>query len=79
MNRQGGPEADTKILHRFPAGTIAFRLVVEVSMMGRIIAADTAIDSETIEQLRVKCVQDAKKSNGQISFRDALRFCDLLP
>lgn len=48
-------------------------------MMGRIIAADTAIDNETIEQLRVKCVQDAKKSNGQISFRDALRFCDLLP
>ena len=56
-----------------------FRLVVEVSMMGRIIAADTAIDNETIEQLRVKCVQDAKKSNRQISFRDALRFCDLLP
>lgn len=23
MNRQGGPEADTEILHRFPAGTIA--------------------------------------------------------
>ena len=56
-----------------------FRLVVEGSMMGRIIAADTAIDNETIEQLRVKCVQDAKKSNGKISFRDALRFCDLLP
>ena len=56
-----------------------FRLVVEGSMMGRIIAADTAMDNKTIEQLRVKCVQDAKKSNGQISFRDALRFCDLLP
>ena len=55
-----------------------FRLVVEVSMMGRIIAADTAIDNETIEQLRVKCVQDAKKANGQISFRDALRFCSLI-
>ena len=23
VNRQGGPEADTKILHRFLAGTIA--------------------------------------------------------
>ena len=56
-----------------------FRLVVEVSMMGRIIAADTAIDNETIEQLRVKCVQDAKKVNGQISFQDALRFCGLIP
>lgn len=56
-----------------------FRLVVEVSMMGRIIAADTAMDNEIIERLRAKCVQDAKKTNGQISFRDALRFCDLLP
>ncbi len=56
-----------------------FRLVVEVGMMGRIIASDTAMDNETIEQLRVKCVQDAKKTNGQISFRDALRFCGLLP
>lgn len=56
-----------------------FRLVVEGSMMGRIIASDTAMDNETIEQLRVKCVQDAKKTNGQISFRDTLRFCDLLP
>lgn len=56
-----------------------FRLVVEGSMMGRIIAADTAMDNETIERLRAKCVQDTKKTNGQISFRDALRFCDLLP
>ena len=49
-----------------------FRLVVEVSMMGRIIASDTAMDNETIERLRAKCVQDTKKINGQISFRDAL-------
>lgn len=48
-------------------------------MMGRIIASDTAMDNETIERLRAKCVQDAKKTNGQISFRDALRFCGLIP
>ena len=48
-------------------------------MMGRIIAADAAMGNETIERLRAKCVQDAKKTNGQISFRDALRFCDLIP
>ena len=35
--------------------------------------------NETIEQLRVKCVQDAKKTNGQISFRNALRLCNLIP
>ena len=59
-------------------GRLLFRLVVEVGMMGRIIAADTAMDNETIERLRAKCVQDTKKTNGQISFRDALRFCDLI-
>lgn len=58
-------------------GRLLFRLVVEVGMMGRIIAADTAMDNETIERLRAECVRDAKKTNGQISFRDALRFCDL--
>ena len=58
-------------------GRLLFRLVVEVGMMGRIIASDTAMDNETIERLRAECVRDAKKSNGQISFRDALRFCDL--
>ena len=56
-----------------------FRLVVEVSMMGRTIASDPAMDNETIELLRAECVRDSKKTNVQISFRDALRFCDLLP
>ena len=59
-------------------GRLLFRLVVEVGMMGRIIASDTAMDNETIERLRAKCVQGTKKTNGQISFRDALRFCDLI-
>ena len=58
-------------------GRLLFRLVVEVGMMGRIIASDTAMDNEMIERLRAECVRDAKKTNGQISFRDALRFCDL--
>ena len=58
-------------------GRLLFRLVVEGSMMGRIIASDPAMDNETIERLRAECVRDAKKTNGQISFRDALRFCDL--
>ena len=58
-------------------GRLLFRLVVEVGMMGRIIAVGTAMDNETIERLRAECVRDAKKTNGQISFRDALRFCDL--
>ena len=55
-----------------------FRLVVEVSMMGRNIVSDPATDNETIELLRAECVRNVKKTNGQISFRDALRFCSLI-
>ena len=57
---------------------ITLSLKVDVGMMGRIIASDTAMDNETIERLRAECARDAKKANGQISFRDALRFCDLI-
>lgn len=45
-------------------------------MMGRIIAADSDLGGDTIERLRARCVQDAKRTNGQISFRDILRIKD---
>ena len=79
MNRQGGLETDTKYCIGSRLGRLLFQLVVDVGMMGRIIASDTAMDNETIERLRAECARDAKKANGQISFRNALRFCDLLP
>ena len=57
---------------------ITLSLKVDVGMMGRIIASDTAMDNETIERLRAECARDANKANGQISFRNALRFCDVI-
>lgn len=55
-------------------GRLLFKMAVEVSMMMHIIAADTEVDQETLERLRVRCVNDVKRTNGQIRFKDILQF-----
>ena len=55
-------------------GRLLFKLTVEESMLMHIIASDTDIDLATLDKLRGRCVQDAKRTNGQISFADALKF-----
>lgn len=55
-------------------GRLMFKQAVEASMLMHIIAADTDIDEETLERLRVRCLNDVKSSNGQISFADILRY-----
>ena len=55
-------------------GRLLFKMAVEISMMMHIIAADTEIDQETLERLRVRCVNDVKRTNGQIRFKDILQF-----
>lgn len=55
-------------------GRLLFKLTVEESMLMHIIASDTDIDLPTLERLRVRCVQDAKRTNGDVSFADALKF-----
>ena len=42
-------------------------------MMERIIASDAELSMETMDLLRKWSVQNVKKSNGQISFRDIMR------
>ena len=54
-------------------GLILFKQAVELGMMGRLVAADSHMDSETIRALRDRCVVDVKKTKGQLSFRDMLR------
>ena len=39
-----------------------------------IIAADTDIDYQTLDKLRGKSVRDVKATNGQIGFKEALKF-----
>lgn len=55
-------------------GRLLFKLTVEESMMMHIIACDTDIDLPTLDKLRGRCVMDAKRTNGQISFNEILKF-----
>jgi len=55
-------------------GKLLFRLAVEVAIMSHLIAADSELDMDTLRNLRARCVGDVKRTNGQFSFADALRF-----
>lgn len=55
-------------------GRLLFKQIVEQSILAHIVAADTDIDLDTLEKLRGRCVQDARRTNGEISFQDILRF-----
>ena len=55
-------------------GRLLFKQIVEQSILTHIIAADTDMDLDTLERLRGYCVQDARRTNGEISFQDILRF-----
>lgn len=53
---------------------LLFKLSVEQAMMMNIIAYDTDIDQVQLDRLRGKCVSDVKRTNGQISFKDVLKY-----
>lgn len=53
---------------------LLFKLAVETSMMMNVLAAGMEISEEDLKKLRARCVGDVKKSNGSISFTDAVRF-----
>lgn len=55
-------------------GRLLFKLTVEEAMMMHIIACDTDIDAPTLDRLRGRCVMDAKRTNGEISFKEILKF-----
>ena len=47
---------------------------VELGILSHIIAADTDVDQVTLQRLRGRCVDDVKRTNGQIQFKDILQF-----
>ena len=55
-------------------GRLLFKQIVEQSILTHIIAADTDIDLDTLEKLRGRCVQDVRRTNGELPFHDILRF-----
>ena len=53
--------------------TLLFKLTVEMSIMMNVIAAMADVDEETLRKLRIKCVEDAKRTNGSISLAQTVR------
>ena len=55
-------------------GRLLFKLAVEIATLTRVVAFQADIGSEELEDLRGESVRDVKRTNGQLSFRDILRF-----
>ena len=51
---------------------LLFKLTVEISMMMHVLAAGLEIDASQLDALRWQCVQEVKKTNGTITFKDTL-------
>ena len=52
---------------------LLFKQSVELCMMMNVLAAGLEIDDSQLDDLRWRCVQNVKKTNGSISFKDTLR------
>ena len=52
---------------------LMFKQTVELNMMMNVLAAGLEIDDSQLDELRWRCVQNVKKTNGSISFADTLR------
>ncbi len=51
---------------------LLFKLTVEIGMMMNVLAAGLEIDSSQLDALRGRCVQEIKRTNGTINFKDTL-------
>ncbi len=55
-------------------GRLLFKKSVELGILSHIIAADTDVDQAALQRLCGRCVDDVKRTNGQIQFKDILQF-----
>ena len=51
---------------------LMFKETVELSMMMNVLAAGLDVNTDQLDKLRWRCVQDVKKTNGSIHFKDVL-------
>lgn len=54
--------------------SLMFKNAVELAMLMHITAANFRVDENTLSRLRGKCVTDVKKTNGRITFDDAVKY-----
>ena len=52
---------------------LLFKQTVELCMMMNVIAAGLEINESQLDDLRWRCVQNVKKTNGSITFQDTLK------
>ena len=52
---------------------LLFKQTVELCMMMNVLAAGLEIDESQLDDLRWRCVQNIKKTNGSITFKDTLK------
>ena len=52
---------------------LLFKQSVELCMMMNVLAAGLEINEGQLDDLRWRCVQNVKKTNGSITFKDTLR------
>ena len=51
-----------------------FKLAVEVGALTHMLAAINEIDDDTLQKLRIMCVDEVKRINGIINFEKAVRY-----
>ena len=55
-------------------GRLLFKMAVEQAVMSNILAAVCEVDQQELERLRNQCIQQIRKTNGMISFDEALKW-----
>lgn len=53
---------------------LLFKLAVEMNMMMNVLASEVDVTAESLERLRGRCIQEVKKTGGNITFRDAAKY-----
>lgn len=55
-------------------GRLLFKMAVEQAVTSNILAAVCEVDNQELERLRNQCIQQIRKTNGMISFDEALKW-----
>jgi len=53
---------------------LLFKLAVEQDMVMNVLAAGMEISDDVLHSLRVRCVQNVKKTNGSVTLDDSVRY-----
>lgn len=53
-------------------GRLLFKMAVELAVTENILAAVCEVDQQELKRLRGQCIQEVRRTNGMLSFEDAL-------